>query len=1735
MTQVMHDMVTIRRDMADSEFAPGCSSSARLLPSGRKNLRFFYYIICVFLMMVVGAGTAWGQTTYQYYCLHKDGKGYMKQYKGIVGNEDTFRYNTHDDNGSSMWVYSSDNGYLQQEMYYLNVLNGRTLVLSTTPVSKWDLVTDGDKKRLQLRGTTKILGLNDNTPVLWEPSELTGDKKYKYSACTLTVTENKAKDTDEKVKWEGPKDVSWEVQSPQLVTYLRAYYLRNITVKIDKNDAGTENVQVVDKKDSRAHCSLTYDNSQTAPSGKGTNWDFTTTGVIYNLTTSQKTSAATYTLSPLDPIVLAAHPATTATVTIKVNAKALVPDASKKYLLFSTQDGNYRFPKTSSSLLEDDLLPVNGKQSDLTEAINGDISWVIEVDDEGFYSFKNVTTGRYIYYDATDYTVSDYGAVKMGSTAPDNNDTRYKFRLYSNAGSRDPFGNCLHIIPYDKQFAVWKSNGALGELYFALYMNTSNSTKIASIYKTSDNAKWKIYAYEWEYRLWDNWNINGDQNLYATGDHTYTASTWFSRNIKGSPTNAEHLMLPGSKTHDGITYTWELTGLTDYISTTDVLASGTSTLTATVNSLPPGTRSGSLKVTAKITSPANISNNKTIPITLYNLTPTFSEISSLSQIIDAGGLYKLTADNTYSDSNKPSVTTFSGTLDGGNFTISGLSTPLFETLDGGTVRNVNFDNVSISSGNANGDAGAVCGEAKGLARIYNVGVLATTGSSVSGSRYVGGLVGLLDEYARVINCFSYANITGGSVRAGIVGYNNYASTYNDQRTMVMNCMFYGDISDGGTIYPVFGGKDINNYTSGGKLNTYNYYLYEAPYSKNKKITATSNTDQHYNHALAAEEKYLNRFEFYRNLLNSTRELAAWYVTGNPADGNSAKATNKMLKWVLDKSVAPYPILKEQDSYTPGAYTTGRGLYPSVVNYDPDYTFNPETGEKVLRSSVTTRNQGGKLTAKGSSGSLSVTINESNTTTGGQTKPIGATVNITSRSLPIIDKDVAQFNFNYGKVQLPYYNEVGTGNYTKNKVVTGWKITTISGGTNSFTTTDYDAPNYNFADRDCTDKDKYSVSGRVFSQGAYFDVPNGVSSITIEPYWGNAAYLSDEYYDCCVKDGSYSNVKIYNCESVNITGSKRYNNSSNYSINGDDQPVYTSFTNALTQLNSLGRSESTNVYDNAVVLVGNHHLTGTPSNDKKPYTIMSADLNFDNEPDYSFIFRSSKQEQISPIRFDFINVPGMAMAHKVFENNDMGVPGNFKWRGWCEITNTCMIRFPQFEYDSELKDVNAPLILLGGIIDQIVSTNGKEDNNKHTIYIHLGSNVYFPLVFSNGCHTDKSTTTTPHRPISVTGGDYKEFYLTGYLQPNTKATTDNAECYISGGRFGDVAGAGQEQLNGNVNWFIDHADIENFYGGGINDKNPITGNITTVIKNSHVDLFCGGPQFGDMARTDVNLYLTKGGDAKNLKKETSPTTIDANRTVSTTATDCTFGTFFGAGYGGTSLFSTSEYNDYQNYLEQHPWNDKVTELYTRGKYDSSKGIQVGYHYRNFEGTRPMTVGMLFIRYASLSLAQTNNVTSSLTGCTVTGNFYGGGSLGKVKGIISSTLKDCTINGNVFGAGFSAQAPTADVFPQEGFNPQPKYNKYTGVFEEGTSPIPVPYTWDPRGSVTNDSATGSLTDETIGGTTTHWIHVDASSLSGLGVVEGDATLTLSGSTTVAGDVFGGGDESAVTGSTTVNIKE
>ena len=1045
------------------------------------------------------------------------------------------------------------------------------------------------------------------------------------------------------------------------------------------------------------------------------------------------------------------------------------------------------------------------------------------------------------------------------------------------------------------------------------------------------------------------------------------------------------------------------------------------------------------------------------------------EVNSTDDITEMNGSYKLSANFTVNGSIGTEANPFTGTIDGQLNAISGTAShPLVAYADNATIRNVIVYNANIS---ANGNVGAIVCNAVGQTRIYNCGILG--GTVASSDAYCGGIAGKIDDYSRVINCYSYANITGGTYVGGIVGYNNVATTSQNLKTMVFNCMFYGDINVANTTNraPVYNGQIITNVSSDNSTNNkgvsnYNFCRAEAPYVTNRQITTA-------NCALLAETRFLQRFEFFRHLLNGHRELAAWWISGNAAD------TALVAKWVmLPDSLGsdhPYPILKKW------------GRYPSVVNIDAANALANQS-----------RNQGGKL------GTLTVHIQMGDGNPRfSPAKPSEAAITTSSLTLNITDKDTAHFNFNYYKVQLPYYNDVGTHNYNDNRVVTGWKIVSINGsteGTGTFSTGE-DFPAYNFADRSSTKKDLYSVSGRVFNQGAYWDVPDGVTAITIEPYWAKAAYCADDYRDIVYNQGM--GTAYY---SANVGGGQWFTNNTNVLINGQNQKVYSSIGNAV---NALNPNSSHTVYDYAVVLVGNYHKYKDVEGGNKPYTVMSADFDGDNEPDYSFMFRFDGRTKFHPVKYDFLNLIGLGMAQKSTGGTGSYNFGIMHSKYWFEVTNTALFRVTQFEYDCGDKVV-APLIVQGGVIEQWVSgqSNGYTNN---TLYFHVGGNVWFKE-FHRGTHQDQ-TYKSKHPPISVTGGDYDEFYLTGLYRGDITNYDDNAECYINGGRFGILAGTGQEGIGtsankGNITWQIQNADITEFYGGGINAAKPAMGNITTTITGSHVDQFCGGPKFGDMS---------------------------SGKTVSTTATDCTFGTYFGAGYGGNS-YSRQAPSNQQSVTNANPtWNTWIGQNYKQEYNSTYGGVSTQFNYQFLPNSNNTTnVARIFIEYVKFSLATCHTVTSTLTGCTVTGNFYGGGSLGKVDGTVTSTLTDCTLQGNAFGAGFSASLPTVEV-DSIGFRLEPYYYTDFGTFRTGVWGATTTYTWEHRASV---NSTATAIDKT------NLILFTTEDLKTLGTV-GTATLTLKGTTTVGtlqdgnlnsgtGNVYGGGDESSVTGNTTVILQ-
>ena len=1150
----------------------------------------------------------------------------------------------------------------------------------------------------------------------------------------------------------------------------------------------------------------------------------------------------------------------------------------------------------------------------------------------------------------------------------------------------------------------------------------------------------------------------------------------------------------------------------------------------------------------------------------------YNAITSLSDITDLNGKYELTADIVV-PSDFTSKGEFTGTLDGNFHKIYNLGEPIFKSTNGSAiVRNIIFEDVSIDvNGNhvGGGDAGAVTCHAQGSSRIYNCGILPTSternaegvitgfsGSTVIGTGNVGSIVGKISETARVINCYSYATVSGGSTNAGIVGNNSEATTSTNLKTMVMNCMFYGSVSGG---RPVYSGTRIVNYgytsdkLSSTAVNLYNYY-------RNDNGDSYGDFAALYG-ALPAEEEYLTRFEYFRSILNSNRQLCTYWITDkkvtstDPTEGvQTAADTALVAKWVLDPSIAPYPILKKW------------GKYPSVINSDRDKIWNPKTKNWVSRSTANAY-EGKKL------GTLKVKVNAGSHQEGN--KPSSVTL-----YLPITDMDTLNCDYGYAKVQLPYYNEqFGNpsvvipddptdanyatkwnqrygGNY-KDYVVTGWEVTSVTDSRKDSDgnylegakeRTSFEAnwqSGYNFADRNCIDKDLYGTSGRIFAQGGYYYVPEDVTEITITAHWGKAVYLHNNEHSMDRVSLAYP--------SADGNDGKGETTGANYGyaftpagtlaskFQGND--VYQTLNAAIAKLE---KGNSYTVYDQAVVLVGNVQIKnrggslGRGTNDSnqgdnRPYTIMSVDLDLDNEPDYCLELQqrnTTNRPGIHPVRFDFLPVPelGLTMRANTFAYSiGLMVP-----QGHFEITETAFMHTTQFEYDAKVGKFEAPLILNGGHFEQIVQRYGPKNR---TSYILMGGNFRIKR-FTPGYHATPADDPVRHCAVNAIGGEYPEFYLSGIYAPDKSVLADNPHCYTNGGKFDFMAGAGYEQVNGDVTFKIDHSIIKEFYGGGINGSKPVTGDIDVTINNSLVGKYCGGPKVGPM--TEVSTGVLK--------------------TVKTNATGTTFGVFYGGGNGGTSYYrqrkrdNTGTFptaaDNWEGFSAFNPLNQVpgTTAVYDNG--NEKKGYHAEYEFEVFNSSNGLKSGedviRAYCRWAQFGTTTTGNVTNNLTDCTITGDFFGGGNLANVTGSVNTTLKGEThIYGSAFAGGYSASIPSFRVHDKSTVR-IPAKDSAGNVAEQGSLDYYQDggkdryYTWCYK------NKSGKVFPEGVviptGTTTTNnpafqfegkWYVLTTVSLEGLGAVSGNTSMTIEDGSTIDGNVYGGGDASKVDGNTEVNL--
>ena len=438
---------------------------------------------------------------------------------------------------------------------------------------------------------------------------------------------------------------------------------------------------------------------------------------------------------------------------------------------------------------------------------------------------------------------------------------------------------------------------------------------------------------------------------------------------------------------------------------------------------------------------------------------------------------------------------------------------------------------------------------------------------------------------------------------------------------------------------------------------------------------------------------------------------------------------------------------------------------------------------------------------------------------------------------------------------------------------------------------------------------------------------------------------------------------------------------------------------------MAHISGTNVYDNAIVLVGNHqYRTGGEdiADASIGFTIMSADLDFDNEPDHCLIWQlgiGTTRQSICPIRFDFLPVEEIGLAMKEDGSTQYYSLGCHRPLGHFEVTETSLIHFGQFEFGNIDRAINAPIILNGGIFDQYTKgTKSKTNSDDKIDYVIIGGHVRIPS-FTPGAHVNKTASyPTRHCAVNVMGGNIDFLYLTGNYNEAITPNTDNPHCYIDGGRFKHIAAAGKEGIKGDVYFNINHSKIWEFYGGSTMaaDDKLVTGNINVNIDNSIVEKYCGGPKFGNM------------NTAQNKK-------------VTTNAKNTIFTDYYGGGNGGTSYVQYDK-SDGEQKVAGYSWatTGKLNN-YTSGAYRGSKdaGYMADYDMEIVNVSTGTNAGNAIYRSyfyaAQFSATNTGPIENNLTGCKVLKNFYGGGNLGGVKGNVISTLTDTEVFGSAFGAG------------------------------------------------------------------------------------------------------------------------
>jgi len=1172
--------------------------------------------------------------------------------------------------------------------------------------------------------------------------------------------------------------------------------------------------------------------------------------------------------------------------------------------------------------------------------------------------------------------------------------------------------------------------------------------------------------------------------------------------------------------------------------------------------------------------------------------PSMTWIASLREITSATGRYRLAIDNPLGE---PGVTEFSGVLDGYFHTISGRTSALFNKLNGATVKNVTLNNVQISSGNTNGNVGAISNEATN-SRIYNCSVLATgskadqmeddkrftSSSRVSGTNYVGGILGLLSGSTSVVNCVSYADVSGGTWSGGIVGYIGTSSTYGGHSDDGTTSDWTTDGSGNGN----FRANNTNRPTNySGNLQGGTMEVWRSSNLNNQTITHNTISN-------LPEGIYNIEMDLVVRKGNASDVITGVTFTVN------GDTTNPLVGGTTTDYYYEIHICKQVAVGKNGSIA----ISMTLTNVNFNWMLWDNLTVTLLSPSVVNCMALGEVTGTERSPIVGGTnpITNNSIYSYFRYKSLESTNGLTQNGALAIQEDMWLKRFEFFRSAVNNHRDIAAyyclGSATlKDEMaiwlidpdVSPWPILQKSGARKSTLKrkipTTYRANEgnlitngqiYTYEKEDgitVTENDVTQRYNMNVGNGGYLTVNYNVDGtkgsvqlpITDMDYsrydytWGKVVLPHANEFDGWTRD--YSKVCI-GWEITSMTGSAGPNATSFSDYNFADRnctakDIYNATTNPFIYAQGgnfivpYGVTEITITahFANAFYLSdANYDCTGSGGNGiggTRPKT-------YHEQPVYTTL--ASAFSAMSDTRSPHSQAIVLVGNFHYTENNSSSYTGKgctimsvdddndqIPDYGWYDYNGGGRQTWPSIRWD---------FIPIYGF--NMVQTNTPRPGlniPKATGWFEMTETVicrtYEFEINDNTTRVDKDNGYGNN--AYILNGGYFQQLVRNFRQDN--ANTYDRLSYLKVGGNAYI----KEFFHGNHSSeshkhsirpvVVTGGEISQCFMTGMGYKNEII--TTDTNQPNNVRFYCSGGKidkylsaYNGYPVVDATMQVDHAKIGRFFGGGTSPNaTVSGNITVTMNYSDVDFfcgGPEFGdMGSGKTVRVNTtgSTFGEFYGAgfggtaLTRITHGDgKNNSTYSLFNYSAENGgYDVSYEMEALLNDGGGDLYRFYDYRAALSLASTGNVTVNADKCLFRNSFYGGGCQGKVNGTITSTLTNCDVSQNAFGGGYKAVATTIDVYAATGYTWQ-TWNSDYKVFSAPIYPDPVVYTWVQGSDNSHDD-----TNHTLG------VASSTVDMSTMGEVTGAITLTIDGGS-VGGNVYGGGNESQSKSDATVTIK-